>query len=201
MQHNVDDPQPPTNVTYKQANGRRITTDIYLPPSTSSNGKGETKYHPVHPRSKTPGKRLDRPPPGPSNKSKKRVLGTLTQYLGHDVPRPPRAILAAYAAVHFEDPCLTRTTPLPHVREKYSLPALDKAFLNKFYKEKPVPTSTGVSLEGQSETRLSRGQVRTSTFSRPQDALALTQIANGRVLRRVTVIRVLSMGGTGLQGD
>ncbi|GFF90329.1 hypothetical protein IFM61606_07006 [Aspergillus udagawae] len=103
------------------------------------------------PRSKTPGKRLDRPPPGPSNKSKKRVLGTLTQYLGHDVPHPPRAILAAYAAVHFEDPCLTTTTPLPHVREKYSLLALDKAFLNKFYKEKPVPTSSGVSLEGQSE--------------------------------------------------
>ncbi|GIC93266.1 uncharacterized protein Aud_009748 [Aspergillus udagawae] len=162
MQHNVDDPQPPTNVTYKQANGRRITTDIYLPPSTSSNGKGETKYHPVR----------------------------------HDVPHPPRAILAAYAAVHSEDPCLATTTPLPHVREKYSLPALDKAFLNKFYKEKPVPTSSGVNLLGQSETRLSRGQVRTSTFSRPQDALALTQIANGRVLRRVTVIRVMSMGGT-----
>jgi hypothetical protein len=47
MQHNVDDPQPPTNVTYKQANGSRITTDIYLPPSTSSNGNGETKHHPV----------------------------------------------------------------------------------------------------------------------------------------------------------
>ncbi|RHZ45151.1 uncharacterized protein CDV56_104287 [Aspergillus thermomutatus] len=35
----------PLTVTYKEANGSQITTDIYLPPSTSSNG--EIKKYPV----------------------------------------------------------------------------------------------------------------------------------------------------------
>ncbi|GFF36866.1 hypothetical protein IFM58399_04697 [Aspergillus lentulus] len=72
-------------------------------------------------------------------------------------------------------------------RRKYNLPALDKPSLNKTYEEesKLVPTSSGVTLEGQLETR--------PDLSRPRGAFTLTQIENGRVLRRVTVAPAMFM--------
>ncbi|RHZ43595.1 uncharacterized protein CDV56_100021, partial [Aspergillus thermomutatus] len=93
---------------------------------------------------------------------------------GFDVPRPARAILTFYGAVHFAHPFWTQ--PLPHVRAK--LPPLDESFINRVYEQTPVPTSSAVSLEGQSEAGLSKGP----DFSRPRDAFAFTQIADGRVL-------------------
>lgn len=57
-------------------------------------------------------------------------------------------------------------------------PGLSSTFIHQVYSETPIPTSSSISLEGQSETAQSRGP----DFSRPRDAFALTQIANGTVL-------------------
>ncbi|KAJ6032950.1 uncharacterized protein N7446_008756 [Penicillium canescens] len=101
--------------------------------------------------------------------------GTLALGLGFNIPRPVKAILSLYGAVHFTDPFWK--TPLSHVASK--LPSnLDPAFLSQIYQEIPIPTDSSVSLEGQSEARGSKGP----DFSRPRDAFAFTQIANGTVM-------------------
>ncbi|OOF91009.1 hypothetical protein ASPCADRAFT_178075 [Aspergillus carbonarius ITEM 5010] len=101
--------------------------------------------------------------------------GTLALSLGYDVPRPVAAILDFYGAVHFTHPFWTQ--PLPDVAR--TLPSLDPAFLNKVYDEFPVPTDSSISLEGQTEVGTAKGP----NFSRPRDAFALTQVANGTVLQ------------------
>ncbi|BAE64338.1 unnamed protein product [Aspergillus oryzae RIB40] len=95
--------------------------------------------------------------------------------MGYDVPKPPRAILDFYGAVHFTHPFWTK--PLPHVAEKLS-PGLSPEFMNRVYEEDPVPTDSSISLEGQTES----GRAKGPDFSRPRDAFAFMQIANGRVL-------------------
>ncbi|RDW61218.1 uncharacterized protein DSM5745_10716 [Aspergillus mulundensis] len=98
--------------------------------------------------------------------------GMLALSLGYDVPRPPRAILNFYGAVHFTHP--SWRAELPHVR--CNLPTFDPEFLRQVYSESPIPTTSGISLEGQSQPR------NKPDFRRARDAFALTQIANGRVL-------------------
>ncbi|KAB8203719.1 Alpha/Beta hydrolase protein [Aspergillus parasiticus] len=101
--------------------------------------------------------------------------GFLALSLGYDVPKPPKAILDFYGAVHFTHPFWTE--PLPHVAEK--LPSgLSPEFMNRVYEEDPVPTDSSISLEGQTES----GRAKGPDFSRPRDAFAFMQIANGRVL-------------------
>ncbi|RAQ64772.1 hypothetical protein COH20_012189 [Aspergillus flavus] len=95
--------------------------------------------------------------------------------MGYDVPKPPRAILDFYGAVHFTHPFWTE--PLPHVAEKLP-PGLSPEFMNRVYEEDPVPTDSSISLEGQTES----GRAKGPDFSRPRDAFAFMQIANGRVL-------------------
>ncbi|KAJ5481054.1 hypothetical protein N7539_006948 [Penicillium diatomitis] len=104
--------------------------------------------------------------------------GTLALGLGFDVPKPAKAILSLYGAVHFNDPYWTK--PLPHVGAKLP-PGLSDAFLNRIYDERPVPTDSSVSLEGQTESGVSKGP----DFSRPRDAFAFTQIASGTVLSAI----------------
>jgi acetyl esterase/lipase len=59
------------------------------------------------------------------------------------------------------------------------LPAnLSIEFLNGIYDEYPVPTDSSVSLEGQTESGVSKGP----DFSKPRDAFAFTQIASGNVV-------------------
>ncbi|PWY77096.1 alpha/beta-hydrolase [Aspergillus heteromorphus CBS 117.55] len=94
---------------------------------------------------------------------------------GYDVPRPVAAILNFYGAVHFTHPFWT--IPLPAVAR--TLPPLSSSFLQQIYAEHPVPTDSSISLEGQTETGVSKGP----DFSRPRDAFALTQVANGTVLQ------------------
>jgi Dipeptidyl aminopeptidases/acylaminoacyl-peptidases len=60
-------------------------------------------------------------------------------------------------------------------------PNLEASFLNKVYDEIPVPTDSSVSLEGQSESGVSKGP----DFSRPRDAFVFTQIASGNVLSAI----------------
>ncbi|PWY62760.1 alpha/beta-hydrolase [Aspergillus eucalypticola CBS 122712] len=104
--------------------------------------------------------------------------GTLALSLGYSVPRPVAAILDFYGAVHFTHPFWTQ--PLPDVQR--TLPPLDPAFLQKIYDEYPVPTDSSISLEGQTE--LAGGsKAKGPDFSRPRDAFALTQVANGTVLQ------------------
>ncbi|KAJ5895601.1 hypothetical protein N7495_007292 [Penicillium taxi] len=103
--------------------------------------------------------------------------GHLALSLGFDTPKTPKAILSLYGSVHFTDPFWKQ--PLPHVSAK--LPPLDPAFLERVYDEVPIPTDSSVSLEGQSESGLSKGP----DFSRPRDAFAFTQIAAGTVLSAV----------------
>jgi acetyl esterase/lipase len=99
----------------------------------------------------------------------------LKKIQGFNIPRPVKAILSLYGAVHFTDPFWK--TPLPHVASKLP-PNLDPAFLSQIYQEIPIPTDSSVSLEGQSEAGGSKGP----NFSRPRDAFAFTQIANGTVM-------------------
>ncbi|GES57758.1 alpha/beta-hydrolase [Aspergillus terreus] len=96
------------------------------------------------------------------------------QEQGYDVPQPPAAILDFYGPVHFTDPFWT--SPLPHIKSK--LPPFADSFLQRIYAEHPVPTSSAISLEGQSE----RSSGAAPDFTRPRDAFAFTQIANGTVL-------------------
>jgi len=59
------------------------------------------------------------------------------------------------------------------------LPAnLSTEFLNRIYDEYPIPTDGSVSLEGQTESGVSKGP----DFSKPRDAFAFTQIASGTVI-------------------
>ncbi|KAJ5876258.1 uncharacterized protein N7529_001842 [Penicillium soppii] len=104
--------------------------------------------------------------------------GTLALALGFDVPRPVAAILSLYGAVHFTDPAWK--TPLQHVAAK--LPSnLSDDFLNGVYDEYPVPTDSSVSLEGQTESGVSKGP----DFSKPRDAFAFTRIASGKVIEAI----------------
>ncbi|OJJ83952.1 uncharacterized protein ASPGLDRAFT_35958 [Aspergillus glaucus CBS 516.65] len=102
--------------------------------------------------------------------------GMLACGLGYDVSRPPRAILNFYGAVHFTHPCWTQ--PIPGIQSKLP-PSLTPSFLEQVYTQTPIPTSSNVSLEGQTET----GQSAGPDFSRPRDAFAFTQIANGTVIQ------------------
>lgn len=80
--------------------------------------------------------------------------------------------------MNFTDPAWR--APLPHI--KAILPsALEPSFLNKIYDEIPIPTDSSVSLEGQTESGISKGP----DFSRPRDAFAFTQIANGAVISAI----------------
>ncbi|PYI18198.1 alpha/beta-hydrolase [Aspergillus japonicus CBS 114.51] len=101
--------------------------------------------------------------------------GTLALSLGWDVPRRVAAILDFYAPAYLTHPFWTQ--PLPEVASK--LPPLDPAFLNRIYDERPVPTNSSISLEGQTEV----GVVPGPDFSRPRDGFALTQVANGTVIQ------------------
>lgn len=80
--------------------------------------------------------------------------------------------------MHFTHPFWTQ--PLPDVQR--TLPPLDPAFLQKIYDEYPVPTDSSISLEGQTELS-GRSKAKGPDFSRPRDAFALTQVANGTVLQ------------------
>jgi acetyl esterase/lipase len=80
--------------------------------------------------------------------------------------------------VHFTDPAWK--TPLQHVAAK--LPSnLSDDFLNGVYDEYPVPTDSSVSLEGQTESGVSKGP----DFSKPRDAFAFTRIASGKVIEAI----------------
>lgn len=93
---------------------------------------------------------------------------------GYGVERPVAAIFNMYGAVNFSAPCWA--AKLPHVAKK--LPNnLSPEFLNQVYKEHPVPTAGGVSLEGQAAS------AGGPDFSDPRQAFALTQIANGTVIQ------------------
>ncbi|KAL4917112.1 Alpha/Beta hydrolase protein [Aspergillus aurantiobrunneus] len=115
--------------------------------------------------------------------------GFLALALGYDVPRPPRAILNFYGAVHLTNPSWRK--PLPHVQSKLPPGGFAEEFLAQVYSEFPIPTTSGISLEGQEKAKASTGtdtdtQPNTNTnrpdFSRPRDAFVLTQIANGTVV-------------------
>ncbi|KAL3465166.1 Alpha/Beta hydrolase protein [Aspergillus heterothallicus] len=99
--------------------------------------------------------------------------GYLALALGFDTPRAPAAILDFYGAVHFSHPFWRK--PLSHVKSNLPPAGFEPAFLQKVYDEYPVPTTSGISLEGQKQSNK-------PDFSRPRDAFALTQIANGTVL-------------------
>ncbi|KAL4901769.1 hypothetical protein BDW74DRAFT_181484 [Aspergillus multicolor] len=99
--------------------------------------------------------------------------GMLALSLGYDVPRAPRAILNFYGAVHFSHP--SWRDELPHVKSR--LPPFDPEFLDKVYTEYPIPTSSGISLEGQASNK--------PDFTRPRDAFAMSQIAKGKVLEAI----------------
>lgn len=80
--------------------------------------------------------------------------------------------------MNFSNPLWTK--PLPHVAAK--LPAnLSPTFLERIYEEVPIPTDSSVSLEGQTESGVSKGP----DFSKPRDAFAFTQIAGGTVLNAI----------------
>ncbi|KAL4930510.1 uncharacterized protein BDV17DRAFT_258848 [Aspergillus undulatus] len=100
--------------------------------------------------------------------------GFLALALGYDTPRPPAAILNFYGAVHFTHP--SWRLPLPHVSANLPAGGFDKDFLNKVYDEYPVPTASGISLEGDKQPS------NKPDFTRPRDAFAISQIANGTVL-------------------
>ncbi|GKZ35095.1 hypothetical protein AbraIFM66950_005645 [Aspergillus brasiliensis] len=242
-------PPPPLTVQYKEANGSKITTDIYLPPlepTTTSTGSDTPKKYPVlinihggvfmlgHSRMVSmpqvddclarnwivvvPNHRLcpqvnmlegpitdirdllawiydgqldaflasEGADAAQYRVDMDRVMafgtssgGTLALSLGYSVPRPVRAILNFYGAVHFTHPFWTQ--PLPDVQR--TLPPLDPAFLQKIYDEYPVPTDSSISLEGQTEFAGAGRAAKGPDFSRPRDAFALTQVANGTVLQ------------------
>lgn len=76
--------------------------------------------------------------------------------------------------MNFSNPLWSK--PIPHVAAK--LPKdLSPGFLNKIYDEIPIPTDSSVSLEGQTESGVSKGP----DFSKARDAFAFTQIAGGTV--------------------
>ncbi|KAL4792758.1 Alpha/Beta hydrolase protein [Aspergillus venezuelensis] len=102
--------------------------------------------------------------------------GFLALCLAYDTPTPPRAILNFYGAGHFTHPSWKK--PLPHVQSNLPPSGFASEFLNKVYDEYPVPTTSGISLEGQTNPRR-------PDFSRPRDAFAMTQIANGNVLEAI----------------
>lgn len=97
------------------------------------------------------------------------------------MPKPVKTILSLYGAVHSQKPPPQLwTKSLPHIAAK--LPSnLSESFLNRIYKQKPIPTDSSVSLEGQTETGVSKGP----EFSKSRDAFAFTQIASGTVLSTI----------------
>ncbi|KAL4951374.1 Alpha/Beta hydrolase protein [Aspergillus filifer] len=99
--------------------------------------------------------------------------GFLALCLGYDTPTPPRAILNFYGAVHFAHPSWRK--PLPHVQANLPSDGFTPEFLNKVYEEFPIPTTSGISLEGQTNPRK-------PDFTKPRDAFAMTQIAQGSVI-------------------
>ncbi|KAL4961247.1 Alpha/Beta hydrolase protein [Aspergillus stella-maris] len=99
--------------------------------------------------------------------------GFLALAMGYDTPHPPKAILNFYGAVHFTHPSWTQ--PLPHVQANLPPSGFNPEFLQKVYDEYPVPTTSGISLEGQTNPRK-------PDFSKPRDAFAMSQIAQGTVL-------------------
>jgi acetyl esterase/lipase len=66
------------------------------------------------------------------------------------------------------------TTPITAMKLP---PHLTPSFLNKIYDENPVPITGGVSLEGQAPGP--------PDFSDPRQAFALSQVANGTVMKAV----------------
>ncbi|KAH1692716.1 hypothetical protein KXX35_006980 [Aspergillus fumigatus] len=104
--------------------------------------------------------------------------GHLALSLGFNTPKPPKALLSLYGAVNFNDPLWSK--PLPHVGAKLP-PNLSTDFINKVYAERPVPTDSSVSLEGQIESGASKGP----SFSQPRDAFAFSHIAAGTVLSAI----------------
>ncbi|KAL4945922.1 hypothetical protein BDV06DRAFT_218817 [Aspergillus oleicola] len=105
--------------------------------------------------------------------------GFLALSLGYDIPRPPRAILNFYGAVQFTHPSWTK--PLPHVQAILPKDGFPPEFLKRVYEECPVPTTSGISLEGQAQQQ----KPNKPDFNNPRDAFAMTQIANGTVLNAI----------------
>lgn len=99
--------------------------------------------------------------------------GHLALALGWDVERAPRAVLDFYGPVHFQDPFLN--SPIETIRAR--IPKFDDAFLNKVYEQQPIPTASGITLEGLG--------TRGPDFSNPRDAFTFTQIANGTTMDTV----------------
>lgn len=83
-------------------------------------------------------------------------------------------IFDMYGPCNFTDPFWT--TPLLDIQSK--LPSgLSEDFINQVFVEDPVPTTAKASLEGQ--------QPGPPDFSDPRQAYALTQLANGTLLRAI----------------
>ncbi|KAK0383016.1 hypothetical protein NLU13_8932 [Sarocladium strictum] len=102
--------------------------------------------------------------------------GTLALSLGFGVPRPVAGIYDMYGACNFTDP--SWTARLPHIADK--LPThLTKDFISQVYRETPVPTRGGVSLEGQANPG------GAPDFTDPRVGFAMTQIGNGTVLEAI----------------
>ncbi|KAL4801944.1 Alpha/Beta hydrolase protein [Aspergillus unguis] len=107
--------------------------------------------------------------------------GFLALGLGYDTPRPPAAILNFYGAVHFAHPCWKQ--PITPIKSILPAAGFEPGFLETVYHQDPVPTTSGISLEGESNPPPGRGGGRNKPdFTNPRDAFAMTQIANGTVL-------------------
>jgi acetyl esterase/lipase len=76
-----------------------------------------------------------------------------------------------YGPCNFADPFWNMQ--LPHVKSKLP-PSLSEDFLSQVYREDPVPTRGGVSLEGQGNGL--------PDFNNPRVAFAFNQISTGRVM-------------------
>lgn len=100
--------------------------------------------------------------------------GHLALAMGWAVEKKPRAILDLYAPVGFGEPQLNK--PLEAMKAR--VPAFDEDFLNKIYEESPIPTTSGVSLEGHV---VARGP----DFSNPRDAFTFHNLANGTLLHKI----------------
>lgn len=114
------------------------------------------------------------------NKEKVMAFGTssgghLALSLGYDVPRRPAAILDMYAPVAFEDPFWQKSLPSMAARLPSALTD-NWDFLNKVFEERPIPTTAGVSLEGQPLP---------PDFKDPRQAFTFSAVANGRVTKSI----------------
>lgn len=86
--------------------------------------------------------------------------------------QPVLAILDFYGAKNFSDPFWSQ--PIDKMATKFP-GDVKAAFMNKVFDEKPIPTKGGVSLEGQAPGPPDK--------SDPRQAYAMTQIAQGTLLR------------------